>query len=129
MTTCRVENSPSSVSLGEFAAPRPKRRLQSCRERHSRRLEIAATDSVSVNAVRCTDDELIVSLADGRTLAVPIVWFPRLAKVDPPARADYELLGQGEGIHWSALDEDISVAGLLAGRPSAEFGRRGDGTG
>ncbi len=86
-----------------------------------------AANPVLANAVRCTDDELIVSLADGRTLAVPIVWFPRLAKADPSVRADYEFLGQGEGIHWPTLDEDISVAGLLAGRPSAEFGRKGDG--
>lgn len=85
-----------------------------------------AANPVLATSVRCTDDELIVFLADGRTLAVPIVWFPRLAKAEPSARADYELLGQGEGIHWPALDEDISVAGLLAGRPSAEYGHKGD---
>lgn len=70
--------------------------------------------------VICSDDELRVSLADGRTLSVPIAWFPRLAHASSDERADYELLGDGEGIHWPQVDEDISVAGLLAGQPSIE---------
>ena len=75
------------------------------------------------NTVECTDDEIIVALSDGRSLSVPIVWFPRLAHASPSERADYELLGDGEGIHWSQIDEDISVAGLLAGKPSVELVR------
>lgn len=82
-----------------------------------------AANPVLANAVSCTDDELIVSLSDGRSLSVPIVWFPRLAKANASERADYELLGNGEGVHWPRIDEDISVAGLLAGKPSTEFGR------
>ena len=82
-----------------------------------------AANPVLASGVECTDDELIVALSDGRSLSVPIVWFPRLAKASPAERADYELLGTGEGIRWPQVDEDISVAGLLAGRPSAEFGR------
>ena len=82
-----------------------------------------ATKVVLASAVECTDDEIIVALSDGRTLSVPIVWFPRLAQASPSERADYELLGDGEGIHWSQVDEDISVAGLLAGKPSFEFKR------
>ena len=78
---------------------------------------------VPASAVECTDDELMVSLTDGRSLSIPIVWFPRLAKASPSERADYELLGNGEGVHWPQVDEDISVLGLLAGRPSVEFGR------
>jgi hypothetical protein len=70
--------------------------------------------------VRCTDEELVVGLADGRTLSVPLAWFPRLANALPADRADYELMGDGEGIHWPILDEDISVRGLLAGNPSFE---------
>ena len=77
-------------------------------------------NSILANAVECTEDELIVSLSDGRSLSVPIVWFPRLANASPSERADYELLGNGEGIHWAQVDEDISVAGLLAGKPSVE---------
>lgn len=70
--------------------------------------------------VICSDDELRVSLTDGRTLSVPIAWFPRLAHASSDERADYELLGDGEGIHWPQVDEDISVTGLLAGQPSIE---------
>ena len=76
------------------------------------------------SSIACTDDEITVLLTDGRSLSVPIVWFPRLAKATTSERADYELLGNGEGIHWPQIDEDISVSGLLAGRPSVEFGRQ-----
>lgn len=72
------------------------------------------------NHVHCTDDELVVSLVDGRGLSVPLLWFPRLAGATIAEREDYQLLGDGQGIHWPKLDEDISVAGLLAGRRSVE---------
>ena len=81
-------------------------------------------NSARANSVACNDDEITVVLTDGRSLSVPIVWFPRLAKATTSERADYELLGNGEGIHWPQIDEDISVSGLLAGRPSVEFGRQ-----
>ncbi|HET7570057.1 MAG TPA: DUF2442 domain-containing protein [Gammaproteobacteria bacterium] len=81
-----------------------------------------ATDAIPrAEHVRCTDEELVVSLTDGRNLSVPLVWFPRLAKASPSQRKDYELLGGGEGIYWPQIDEDISVAGLLLGRQSAEI--------
>lgn len=80
-----------------------------------------ATNPVFASNVECTDDELVVFLTDGRSLLVPILWFPRLAKADASERADYEILGGGEGVHWPQLDEDISVLGLLAGKPSSEF--------
>lgn len=70
--------------------------------------------------VHCTDDELVVTLADARTLSVPLAWFPRLGACRPEDRAQFELLGEGQGIHWPTLDEDISVLGLLAGNPSFE---------
>lgn len=73
-------------------------------------------------SVSCSDDELRVSLTDGRWLSVPLAWFPRLAHASAAERADYELLGDGEGIHWPRVDEDVSVMGLLAGQPSIEFG-------
>lgn len=72
-------------------------------------------------AVLCSDDELRVSLTDGRWVSVPLAWFPRLAHASPTERANYELLGEGEGIHWPSVDEDISVMGLIAGQPSIEF--------
>ena len=65
--------------------------------------------------VRVSADELIVFLADGRRVAVPLVWFPRLAGAPRDKLENWELLGGGEGIHWPEMDEDISVAGLLGG--------------
>lgn len=71
--------------------------------------------STSPKAVRFDDDTLWVSLTDGRTIAAPLTWFPRLLEAAPAQRAQVEL-SKG-GLHWEALDEDISVAGLLAGQP------------
>jgi hypothetical protein len=65
--------------------------------------------------VRITDDEVIVSLIDGRTISVPLAWFPRLLHATAEQKVRFELLGEGEGIHWPDIDEDISVAGLLRG--------------
>ncbi len=65
--------------------------------------------------VDVTEHELRVVLADGRRLAVPLVWFPRLHSAPVAARQRFELLGDGEGIHWPEVDEDLSVAGLLGG--------------
>ena len=70
--------------------------------------------------VTVTDDALIVDLVDGRTVSVPVSWYPRLAHGTPAERSNWRLLGRGEGIHWPDLDEDISVEGLLAGRRSGE---------
>ena len=70
--------------------------------------------------VAVTEDTLVVDLVDGRTVSVPLLWYPRLAHGTPAERANWRLIGRGEGIHWPDLDEDISVSGLLAGRPSGE---------
>jgi hypothetical protein len=70
--------------------------------------------------VNSGDDDLVVDLADGRTITVPLAWFPRLAHGSHAERANWRLIGGGEGIHWPDLDEDISVASLLAGRRSGE---------
>ena len=70
--------------------------------------------------VAVTDDTLTVDLVDGRTVSVPLAWYPRLAHATPTERANWRVVGRGEGIHWSDLDEDVSVDGLLAGRPSGE---------
>ena len=66
-------------------------------------------------AVRCDEDALHVRLADGREIAVPLEWFPRLRDASVADREQWRLIGRGVGIHWEALDEDISVAGLLRG--------------
>ena len=71
-------------------------------------------------AVRLTEDSLVVDLADGRTVSVPLAWYPRLLHGCPLERANHRFIGQGEGIHWPDLDEDISVENILAGRMSGE---------
>ena len=76
--------------------------------------------SALAQQVTVTDDTLVVDLVDGRSVSVPLPWYPRLAHGAPAERANWRLIGRGEGIHWPDLDEDISVAGLLAGRPSGE---------
>ena len=68
--------------------------------------------------VSVTDDELRVVLADGRALSVPLAWFPRLLHATAAERQRFELPGDGEGIHWPDVDEDLSVAGLLRGTPA-----------
>jgi hypothetical protein len=69
--------------------------------------------------VELDDDELRVDLADGRRIIVPLTWFPRLLAANTASRANWQLLGDGEGIHWPDADEDLSVAGLLAGSRSS----------
>jgi hypothetical protein len=71
-------------------------------------------------AVRITHDSLHVDLADGRTISVPLWWYPRLLHATADERKNWRLAGTGRGIHWENIDKDISVEGLLAGRPSGE---------
>jgi len=70
--------------------------------------------------VKITDDTLSVDLSDGRTISVPLEWFPRLVHATLEERNNWRLIGKGHGIHWEDIDEDISVKGLLAGKPSGE---------
>ena len=67
-----------------------------------------------------TEDTLTVDLNDGRTLSVPLAWFPRLLHGTPEERRNWRLIGKGHGIHWEDLDEDISVEALLIGKSSGE---------
>ncbi len=76
--------------------------------------ELGMNSSVSATAVRFDDDSMWVELSDGRTLGVPLAWFPRLLRASPAQRRDCRI--SKRGLHWEALDEDISVSGLLAGR-------------
>ena len=75
---------------------------------------------VSAQNVQVTEDALIVDLSDGRTVSVPLAWFPRLLHGTPEERNTWRLIGDGEGIHWPELDEDISVENLILGKPSGE---------
>jgi hypothetical protein len=80
--------------------------------------------SISAKSLRFDDQTMWVELADGRTLGVPLTWFPRLLHASPAERDAYRISPSGQGLHWEALDEDISVAGLLAGRRDATVQRQ-----
>lgn len=80
-------------------------------------IEIVVPEAVDVMV---SEDTLSVDLTDGRTISVPLGWFPRLEHAYPEERANWRFIGKGLGIHWEDIDEDISVEGLLAGKPSGE---------
>jgi hypothetical protein len=71
-----------------------------------------------VRNVRFTSASIVVDLMDGRTISVPLAWYPRLADASPAHRAKWEIAGAGYGIHWPDLDEDLSTEGLLRGAPA-----------
>jgi hypothetical protein len=72
-----------------------------------------------VASVAFDHDRLVVDLMDGRTIAVPLAWYPRLESATAEQRANWEIAGAGYGIHWPEIDEDLSVEGLLRGAPAA----------
>ncbi|WP_044560603.1 DUF2442 domain-containing protein [Azospirillum sp. B4] len=72
--------------------------------------------SISAKSLRFDEHTLWVDLSDGRTIGVPLAWFPRLLRATPEQRQAYRISATGRGLHWDDLDEDISVAGLLEGR-------------
>jgi hypothetical protein len=73
--------------------------------------------------VRVTADALTVRLIDGRTISAPLEWYPRLHRASPAQRANWRLIGEGHGIHWPDVDEDISTIMLIEGLPSVEYTR------
>jgi len=79
--------------------------------------------TVAALGLRVTDETLTVNLSDGRTILVPLAWYPRLFHATPAERNNWRFIGEGEGIHWADLDEDISVEGLVLGKPSGESQR------
>jgi len=74
--------------------------------------------------VKCTRNELRVSLRDGRTIAVPLAWYPRLLDATPAQRKNWRVAGGGYGIHWPDIDEDLSTEGLLRGAPAPRTTRK-----
>src|SRR5436309_6896328 len=78
------------------------------------------TEAAAAKHVKVTEHALVVELRDGRSVSVPLKWYPRLAEGRPSERRRWQLIGPGIGIHWPDLDEDISVEGLLLGFPSNE---------
>lgn len=86
----------------------------------------SSTTSVSTvyaQDVSVTEDTLTIELSDGRSLSVPLAWHPRLVHGTPEERSNWRMIGQGSGVHWPELDEDLSVENLLAGRASGESQR------
>ena len=81
------------------------------------KVEIEVPNAV---AVEVTSESLMVELSDGRTIWAPLAWYPRLLHATPKELGNWRLIGKGQGIHWEDLDEDVSVEGLLVGRPSGE---------
>ena len=84
---------------------------------------VIETRAAVVQYVAVTEDSLVVDLVDGRTVSVPLAWYPRLLHGQPQERNNWRLIGQGEGIHWPDLDEDISAENILFGQPSGESQR------
>ena len=87
---------------------------------HISAAEIIVPDAMTIEV---TEDTLTAELSDGRTISVPLAWYPRLVHATPDERNNWELIGTGQGIHWPDLDEDLSIEGFLAGRKSGESHR------
>jgi hypothetical protein len=83
-------------------------------------MSISALELPNAVAVTVDDASLAVEMSDGRTIVAPLAWFPRLLHATPAERARWRLIGEGEGVHWPDLDEDVSVESLIAGRASTE---------
>ncbi len=81
---------------------------------------LALSADERVRDVHATDELLSVDLMDGRTISVPLIWYPRLANATPEQRANWEICGGGYGIHWPDVDEDLSTEGLLRGAPAPQ---------
>ena len=76
-------------------------------------MNISVTAEAKASKIKVTDEDLIVSLVDGREIKIPLVWFPRLLHADSSKRNNYRIIGNGIGIHWPELDEDLAVAAFL----------------
>lgn len=81
-------------------------------------MSIVASDMPRIVDIQVTDDSIIAQLTDGRTISVPLVWSWRLSDATPEQRGRYEIIGNGLGVHWPDIDEDISAAGMLCGIPA-----------
>ena len=82
--------------------------------------------SARVQTVEVSDDALTVHLKDGRSISCPLLWYPTLAEASSDERQNYRLIGDGTGVHWPDLDEDISVRGMLLGRSSPALEEKAD---
>lgn len=81
-------------------------------------MRVVMGDAPRIIGMRVTEDSIIADLADGRTISVPLAWSWRLSEATPEQRNNWRLIGQGEGVHWPDVDEDLSAMGMLCGRPA-----------
>ncbi len=81
-------------------------------------MNIAANSDPRILEMELTEDEIVAHLADGRTISVPLAWSWRLSQATPKQRSNFEIIGNGDGVHWPDLDEDISARGMLHGVPA-----------
>ena len=81
-------------------------------------MNTAVTGDPQLATMEVTDDEIVARLIDGRTISVPLVWSWRLSEATPEQRANFEIIGNGDGVHWPDVDEDISASGMLRGEPA-----------
>ena len=80
----------------------------------------AQTQEVRIKSISVTEDTITAQLVDGRAISVPIAWSWRLSEATPKQRANWELIGDGQGVHWPDIDEDISAEGMLYGIPASK---------
>ena len=81
-------------------------------------MNTAGSNDPRIQDIRVTEDEIIARLADGRVISVPLAWSWRLSEATPAQRANFRIIGTGQGVHWPAVDEDLSVEGMLHGVPA-----------
>jgi hypothetical protein len=81
-------------------------------------MSIAASNGPRIQDVRVSKDQITAQLTDGRVISVPLAWSWRLSEATPAQRANFRLIGSGQGVHWPEIDEDISVEGMLHGIPA-----------
>ena len=81
-------------------------------------MNTAGSSDPRIQDVRVTEDEIIAYLADGRVISVPLAWSRRLSEATAAQRANFRIIGSGQGLHWPEIDEDISVEGMLHGVPA-----------
>jgi len=81
---------------------------------------VVKPQEVRIKNIEVTDDTITAYLVDGRVISIPLAWSWRLSEATPEQRANYEIIGDGQGIHWSGIDEDISAEGMLYGTPAPQ---------
>jgi hypothetical protein len=87
-------------------------------------MSVGAATEPRISGIEVTDNEIVAMLVDGRRVSVPLAWSWRLLEATPQQRQHFEIMGNGTGVHWPDLDEDISIAGMLRGVPAPRPGGR-----